>query len=577
MYKTKVCTLNLSHEDNHCLRDELETMYEGSLGTPIQVPNKEVADGFKCFLNFDYPANNHEYDVFILDLQKKIPIAHEHEDIRTRNSEVTYFTSFYPQTIFDPIPYSLSLFFDDIPSSKDRKLFVIFSEADYEIEYMPGITSYVGDKALNVISHSLYDFLTDISSIDLGQCLSGYEMRINSNVSQELQQILGKHLEGADFRQTFIHPKLKDSEGNLYPNPSFNPLIFNKYDQIISFAFSLGGEGIFIFPQIRNKGEFLKEFLFQYIPNLYPNLFPNTAKNQWKNHEEYFLPNQKTLLRSKREEIERHKKALISIEEKIKKNNAQFGFLHDILTQTGDELVRSIVHFLKWLDFNEVVDYDEKQERSPEKKKIKAEDIQIETDQGLIVIEVKGIGGTSKDSECSQIAKVKYRRAKERKSFDVYAHYIVNHQRHLPPLQRESPPFSAEQIDDAINDERGLMSTWQLYQLYFQITQGIISKEEARARFYDFGLIQFRPKSILLGKIEEIFRDGKIAILELDNIELSVGDELLIEKNQMLEKRKILSIRVDNEDVEAANSGEVGIGMDKAIKKKSLVYKIESK
>ena len=71
------------------------------------------------------------------------------------------------------------------------------------------------------------------------------------------------------------------------------------------------------------------------------------------------------------------------------------------------------------------------------------------------------IGGTSKDEECSQIFKIKSRRMKELKRFDVFGLYIVNHQKHLPPLNRENPPFTENQIQDAINDERGLLTTWQ--------------------------------------------------------------------------------------------------------------------
>lgn len=116
-----------------------------------------------------------------------------------------------------------------------------------------------------------------------------------------------------------------------------------------------------------------------------------------------------------------YKKSLVEIEGKIEKNQIKYQFLHDLITETGDSLVKSIEHFLVWLGFENIVNMDE---ANPE---IKEEDLQVPLKNGLLVVEAKGIGGTSKDSECSQISKIKYRRAKERGRFDVFALYIVNH------------------------------------------------------------------------------------------------------------------------------------------------------
>ena len=119
----------------------------------------------------------------------------------------------------------------------------------------------------------------------------------------------------------------------------------------------------------------------------------------------------------------------------------------------------------------------------------------METEDGLLVIEIKGIGGTSTDGQCSQIEKIKNRRMQERRNFDVFGLYIVNHQRYQPPLLRENPPFKREQIQDAENDKRGLLTTWQLFNLYFSIKNGCISKEEARKALLKYGLIEFSPQN----------------------------------------------------------------------------------
>ena len=77
------------------------------------------------------------------------------------------------------------------------------------------------------------------------------------------------------------------------------------------------------------------------------------------------------------------------------------------------------------------------------------EDIQVYDGEDLLIVEVKGIGGTSTDAECSQVAKHRRRREKENRDKNVIPIYIVNHQRYINPKSRENPPFSRDQIDYA--------------------------------------------------------------------------------------------------------------------------------
>lgn len=204
---------------------------------------------------------------------------------------------------------------------------------------------------------------------------------------------------------------------------------------------------------------------------------------------------------------------------------------------------------------------------------MKEEDVQVELDNGILVIEVKGIGGTSTDGECSQVSKIKHRREKERKSFDVFALYIVNHQRYLPPLNRTNPPFNEQQIADAISDERGLLSTWQLFNLYNEINAGLISKEEARAQILQFGYVAFKPKlTSNIGQPKEILKGGMVVILDISNTEIKVNDTIIIEKGGAYSKAKIISLQLDDKAVQTATNGEVGIKLDVKISKNSTLW-----
>ena len=195
-------------------------------------------------------------------------------------------------------------------------------------------------------------------------------------------------------------------------------------------------------------------------------------------------------------------------------------------------------------------------------------------ENGVLIIEVKGIGGTSKDNECSQISKIKLRRSKERGNFDVYALYIVNHQRYLPPKERQNPPFLEHQIADALNDERGLLTTWDLFKSYFMVNNGIIDKSFIRSRILEFGLVHFEPDHLpLLGIVDEVYRNGKVFILTLKNVTVKKGDVIVISHDEEYFKATVMNMQVEGVDVNEADSGEIGFEIDSAVKRKSKIYR----
>lgn len=78
-----------------------------------------------------------------------------------------------------------------------------------------------------------------------------------------------------------------------------------------------------------------------------------------------------------------------------------------MLTETGDSLVNNVKQYLEWLGFDNVQSMDEEVKEGEDFQ----EDLQIRLDNNeLLIIEVKGLYGTSKDNECSQISKIELRR-----------------------------------------------------------------------------------------------------------------------------------------------------------------------
>ncbi len=255
-----------------------------------------------------------------------------------------------------------------------------------------------------------------------------------------------------------------------------------------------------------------------------------------------------------------HAEELRDIDEKIAANRSKFSFLHDLLTQTGSELVDTVDLFLRWLDFSNVVNVDKTNPDLPE------EDLQVETNNGMLVIEVKGISGTSTDSDCSQITKIRYRRAEERDSFDVYGLYVVNHQMYMPPIERANPPFSETQINDAKNDRRGLITTFDLFNLYFNVAAGYVSKVEARSALFQIGLVSFPPSNATsIPGPYEIHYKRQVVIIHLQDLEIRNGDTIVFLSDGRYDCADVLEIQVDNKTVSNVSRGEVGLRLSKRI------------
>ncbi|EHQ02039.1 hypothetical protein [Gillisia limnaea] len=563
--RPQILTLNLTDKSNSILVEKGFNLYQGSLGKLVDTKNEKHKFKYHL-LNNDFPANAHEYDIVIVDFSNEETIDYvksdnQREKNKTENN--SYLICKYPQTIFDPRGLSSHAFIREIREIlKKECLIIVFQNENVDIEYK--IVEENGDRPISKGSQeaNFYEF---IPNFYFQQNKFGKETKVIPN-NGELTTFLEKFNKDFNYENTFFHPTIWENEEKV-PDPKFYPIIQNLNNEIISYIYLTDKVGVFIFPVLEDNSLFLLGFLETIAPSLQPNLFPYSTQNKWTENIEYALPNQERLIEEKKKIEQDFKKSIETKNKEIISNNDKYSFLHKILTETGDELVSAVIQFLEWLGFENIIDMDTQTEG------IKEEDIQIETDKGLLVIEVKGIGGTSKDSECSQISKIKYRRAKEREKFDVYGLYIVNHQRHIPAKKRENPPFTKEQKQDSINEERGLLTTWTLFNLYFDIQKDIITKEEARQIIYNYGLITFIPQNIkLIDTIKEIFLKGEVFILNIDGIKLKTGDTLYIEKNKKFQKLTIIEIKLDDKIVTEISNGEAGIKGTIKVSKNSKVW-----
>lgn len=567
--RPRICCIDIDDSSIKLLEKNGFNIYAGTLGKKINVPNTTRNENHQLLLNFDFPSNLHEFDIVILDLESQSKIPYDLEEHVRKNhtgkSAIALLSS-YPETVFDPRPLSSRILHDRLSQiGKRPHIIIAFTVDSYDIEYETIRISDGYPERQGIEKYNIYSFS---GNAPLSTPKQGKEMTVTVG-KEDLKKLLEAQLSKTIYNQTFYHPTIWDSNKQI-PDPNIVPLIKNSSGDIVSLCEFRKNSIVFYFPQVENKGDFLNSFLTRIAPDLMPDLFPFSTTFSWKESQDYWLPKHKELLeQQKRIQIEYDEK-LKNKELEIVNNKEQYSFLHEILTETGDKLVDALIKYFKWLGFSNINKIDEEKSES----KILEEDIQVELTNGILIIECKGIGGTSTDADCSQISKIKHRRCKERGKFDVFALYIVNHQRYLPPLNRQNPPFTDNQKQDAVNDERGLLSTWQLFKTYNEIESGILLKDDVKNDLLNFGYIEFLPKNlVLIDEPREILKDGEVCIVNVSNVELKISEEILVEKDGVFQKNIIEGIQLNDKPVSSANNGELGLKLKHKIKRKSKLWK----
>jgi len=565
--RPRICLIDVEEKICESFRSSGFNCFVGTLGSIVEVPNQDRRDAHPCLVTYKFPQNIHEYEIVIIDLQNKTripyrPQDHQHSGLRGQKQPI--FLSSFPETLFDPRAFSSLILGKNLSALlQGESLLIVFAAENEAVEYFPGYITANGFEKLNTEIHGIYDFIHDLPA---NENIAGEDTKVVIDDHTDLERLLQAHNSESTYQIIFHHPTHWDGNRRI-KIPSFIPLIASGKDQVVSFKYELKYNRTFFFPRIMRKEEFLIDLFQKVLPRLFPKLFPYSTAFRWLKDQLYHLPNEGALQQEiTLLQVEDEQKTK-EIEGRILTNQKRYKFLHDLLIESDGKLVKTVEVYFKWIGFENVINMDE---TDPE---ILQEDLQVETNMELLVIEVKGIGGTSTDSECSQINKIKYRRAKERRSFDVYALYLVNHQRFVPPKQRTNPPFNKTQIQDAENDERGLLSTYDLFKLYFNIEAGFVTKEDARKAMFQNGLVRFLPSSAV--KVQppyEIHHNGYVVIVELRGILITTGEAVILDEDGLYKSSIIKEIQIDGKTVDVAECGEVGIRLEDKITKRTQLW-----
>jgi len=204
------------------------------------------------------------------------------------------------------------------------------------------------------------------------------------------------------------------------------------------------------------------------------------------------------------------------------------------------------------LGFSDVVDVDVERDREGKSRR---EDLQIRESSPTIIIDIKGISGYPSDDDALQADKHAAIRMREQARTDIVGLSIINHQRHLPPLERENVmPFRQELLDAAEERTLGLMTAWDLYRIVRNSNKLGWTPAVVKPLFYKKGRIEVVPNHYrLLGVVQKAW---SAAFGIVTQGELKLGDRVAVEFSIEFEEFQVDSIKIDNQSVEQAVIGD---------------------
>jgi hypothetical protein len=561
----KVLAIDLPSTAVQAVRDGGFNVSEGSFGTPMR--GAKSANYFHVPINGILP-NVTEAEVVIADLAG--PEVQEGLDLGDEPIGRGIWQQM-PDGVIDPRPRLIVAAREYFGRSYSHGgAFILFADPNYRPGYEmveQGMFGY-GDK-LPWSNWSLLDVLEN--GLDVTPDW-GNEIRV---VDTSLSAIVAALEQKGSFT-CVIEPR-------GYVEERWATLATNKYGKPVAGALlpeKESGEGIvFIFPQVRDKGGLVRALLEDVLPRLTPTLFPEDERAAWVEDDAYAptdIADLRAQIAAVREAAEGEVKEL---EEQMEHLREKTAHLRDILTATGMPLVTAVKKTVESLGFDHIRDVDE--EEGVKDGRLH-EDLQIDCDSPLLLVEVKGINGLPSDGEALEVQKYVLKRVRELDRTDVRGLTVINHQRGLPPGDRDPDCFQKEQVKNARDQEVGLLSAWNLYRLARGYQANGWRPEHVAPLFTEArGLVEPIPAHYRrIGTVVNFYEQAGAIAIELDETtELRQGERIaLIDPVDYLEQ-DVESIEVNDEPVEVAPAGS-GVGVKTAFSKQQIrakmpVYRVE--
>lgn len=541
-------------------------VYDGSLGSIFSIKWNNRSYGYVSVLHdTDYPLNLQEYHVFIHDMgnaNEKEYLSADHLIRNIESSRERYLVCGHPISSFDLRPYGAYRIHGKLSKfSNHRRIEVVFTETENTVEYTSNCVGYNDLRSEGTFSY--YDSWNILRGHDR------YGKRVECEENWVSRVLFEGRLSSIEYYRTYILPTGEQGDKRVFDD-SFLPLLKNESGDCVAYCYAANRDYVqFVLPQVEDKADLLKRLFEEVLFPLFSDYFPDIEARRWIHNPTYLLPEEKQIQETISHKQEEYKKEIDVLEKQALAIGEKFSYLKQLITESGSKLVNAVKAYLEWLGFENVVDKDE----TVKEGGIKEEDLCFEYKGILVLVEVKGINGTSTDSECSQIDKIVNRRMRALKTTDVHGIYVVNHQKNIEPIKRQAPPFNDTQIKDAEYQSRTLIFTAQLFALYSDIENGYITKEEAREDFLQSGMANFRKKFTSLGVPYDYHQQDTVICLDLDGSIVSNGDTLFYKDTLgRLVAVEVESIQQEKKTLKSASQGKTGIKVSQKFPRNREVF-----
>lgn len=551
--KPKILLIDLPDTVLNSVRSAGFNASAGTFGSPYKV---ECSDNYMPVIHkVRLPEYYPEQEIVIIDLTPPETIDSPEGEKRTSEGAKDWWAKCSKGKI-DPRPRTMIWVKDDFDRILDHGgMFVIFAQPRLHQDLVLGEAPDGRLEISNNIPADNWSFLSILSNLKIKSDVG--EEIIVPNRDRQLFRFLRETVRDARYMAT-----LKPTTNTL--KWSWVPIAEGKFEECVVGGLLAPEDSkgrILILPQISKDAKTIMTLLREVLPELSPHLFPHIEGLRWVERDEYELD---SVLKYKTDKIEVQKKANREIEDldkKITDERDKLGFLHRIITNTGEDLVESVKSCLEFIGFEQVIDVDE-QIQNKGTSAPKQEDLQVQDKSPTLLLEIKGLSGLPHEDDMMQVVKYVPRRMKEWGMTDVLGVSIINHQRNIPALERDNRNvFTEQQIEDAQHNDVTILTTWDL----FLLTKGMMkwkwNPKAIQELFYQCGRMPNIPAIYKpIGKIVKYWEKPGAVGVQISENELHKGELIGYVTPEGYLEEEVLSLQVENQDVEAAVQGQlVGI------------------
>lgn len=543
--RPQVMLIDLDNEAGDVLKAAGYNVTVGSFGTPYKVAR---GSGLTVVKHSHQLTGYTEQDIVIVDTARPDAVSNTEPGESVRG--ILQLWASHESGEIDPRPLAMSL----VKEKLDRILesggvFIVFVHPKEGMTLTLGRLGVRGLDVARTRFEDTWSFLSVLgavnTSVDHGQ-----DMQIVPG-RQDLGALLQRHLKGRHFTCALT----PDAFGPDIPyiQKRWKPLVLNRFGATVGAMIGPNENHkglVFLFPAVNDRSAFLRELLDNILPEMVPNLFPDNNTGRWVHRQEYESQRVIEMQNQIERTIAEAQREIEDWNRKIDAAQEEYGFMYDLLRETGDKLVAAVKKALEVIGFSRVVDVDAENVRLGRTTR-RDEDLWIEeSGLPLLLVEVKGLTKLAPDAESLQAWKYLAPRMKELKRVDIRALAIINHQRYLAPLERDNERvFRQEIITNAEEHEFGLMTTWDLFRIVRNMRANEWNPEVVKPVFYRSGKIGCLPAHYEpLGFVERYLDKLRVASIRLKEVEeLRVGERIAFLQSIDLYEQHVESMQVNKE------------------------------